>query len=334
GVFVWDWESWADLYLSCFRYLIRNRLRSPELARKPLVAATVAADHSAHASSVVPQTFSNPATGVNHRFAVGLPMAQIVAGLNTIQPESLMGYPSALHQLALEAREGRLKVAPRCLYCSGEPLFPETRSLLESTWKVPVINAWGASEAGGMGIQCGRGPGLHLSDDLVIIEPVDTAGRPVPPRVRSAKILVTNLYNPLLPLIRYEITDEITLLEERCPCGSAHRLVADVQGRLDDCFLYHGVGTVHPHIFRSRLGREANIIEYQVCQTDRGASILVRCRGPVDLVRVQRDLEGELRRQGLAHPEVSIAHVDRLERHVASGKLKRFVPQPRSTAES
>jgi hypothetical protein len=36
-----------------------------------------------------------------------------------------------------------------------------------------------AGRAGGGG--CFRGPGIHLSDDLVIVEPVDLAGRPVPP---------------------------------------------------------------------------------------------------------------------------------------------------------
>jgi hypothetical protein len=28
----------------------------------------------------------------------------------------------------------------------------------------------------------------------------------------------------------------VTLLERPCPCGSAHRLIADVQSRLDDVF--------------------------------------------------------------------------------------------------
>jgi phenylacetate-coenzyme A ligase PaaK-like adenylate-forming protein len=31
-----------------------------------------------------------------------------------------------------------------------------------------------------------------------------------------------------------------------CPCGSAHRLIADVQGRLDDSFRYSGDVVVHP----------------------------------------------------------------------------------------
>jgi hypothetical protein len=52
------------------------------------------------------------------------------------------------------------------------------------------------------------------------------------------------------PLIRYELTDQVVLLDEPCPCGSSHRRVADVQGRLDDRLVYGNVD-VHPHVLRS-----------------------------------------------------------------------------------
>ena len=56
-----------------------------------------------------------------------------------------------------------------------------------------------------LGFSCPNGPGLHLYDDLAIIEPVDAHGDVVGVGVPSAKILITNLFNTLLPLIRYEI---------------------------------------------------------------------------------------------------------------------------------
>jgi AAA ATPase domain len=53
---------------------------------------------------------------------------------------------------------------------------------------------------------------------------VDERGAPVPAGVRSAKVYLTHLFNPVLPLIRYERTDEVTVLDGRCPCGCAHRM--------------------------------------------------------------------------------------------------------------
>ena len=95
------------------------------------------------------------------------------------------------------------------------------------------------SEGGGVGIPCEHARS-HLSDDLLIVEPVDEDGLPVAPGERSAKVYLTNLFNRALPLIRYEITDEVTIAAEPCPCGSAHRCVSDIQGRLDDAFVYDG----------------------------------------------------------------------------------------------
>lgn len=81
---------------------------------------------------------------------------------------------------------------------------------------IPILNWWLCSEVGPMAIGCGKGPGLHLSDDLLILEPVDDENHPVANGQRSSKVLLTSLYNTALPLIRYELTDEITMLDERC----------------------------------------------------------------------------------------------------------------------
>lgn len=285
----------------------------------------VAAEQPTHLSGSLPRTFSNPTVMVTHRFPVTLPLERIVAGLNGVRPDVLNGYPSVLHQLTFEAQAGTLEISPKSVNSVAEPLLPEIRSVLEETWAVPVHNWWSCSEGGPMAISCGLRRGMHLSDDLLIVEPVDARGSAVPPGVPSAKVYLTNLYNPALPLIRYEITDEVTLLEDPCPCGSAHRLVEDIQGRLDDTFFYPGLGAVHPHVFRSRLGREHGIVEYQVRQTARGAAIAIRCRGEVDFASLQADIAFYLARLGLENPEVSAEPVESLDRH-SSGKLKRFVP--------
>ncbi len=327
GVFVYDWESWADCYLSCLRYTIRARLQSPQPTSGPTVIVAVAAEHATHMSSALPQTFTDPESMVAVRVPITLTIAEIVERLNRANPDALIAYPSILPELAHAARTGRLCISPRAIISASEPLLPEIRAVTEETWGAPVMNWWASSEAGGMGISCGRGPGMHLSDDLVIVEPVDAAGRPVPAGVRSAKVFVTNLYNPLLPLIRYEITDEIVMIpdDQGCGCGSAHRRLEDVHGRLDDLFVYDGVGAVHPHIFRSRLGRDRAIVEYQVRQTERGAAIAIRCRDAVDIPQLRTAIVGDLERLGLIAPEITVERVEHLERQT-TGKLKRFLP--------
>ena len=100
---------------------------------------------------------------------------------------------------------------------------------------------------------------------------------------------------------------------------------ADIQGRLDDVFTYPGGVAVHPHVFRSVLGRDARVIEYQVRQTLRGAEVLLRAHGPVDVEHFARALEAELNRVGCPQPLVTARIVEHIPR-VGVGKLKRFVP--------
>jgi phenylacetate-coenzyme A ligase PaaK-like adenylate-forming protein len=324
GVFVWDWDGWLVCNAGFMRWLIWRGMTDPALQGVAPVIATVAAEAPWHMTSAAPQTFSNPGITTT-RLAVTLPLAEIVAGLNDAQPVVLLGYPSMLRELAHEAKRGALRIAPKQIVGTSEPMLPEIRALLEQTWGAAVGNWWGTSEAGPTGISCHLGAGMHLAEDMMIIEPVDERGAPVPAGTPAQKVLLTNLINPLLPLIRYEVTDEVTVLDEPCPCGSAFRRVDDIQGRIDDVFRYASGVTVHPHVFRSPLSRAPAVIEYQVRQTPDGAHVQVRCAGNADIAKLGSEIAEHLRRVGLAEPRVSVEQVDAIARS-GSGKLKRFLP--------
>jgi len=323
GVFVYDWDEWATMYLGIQRIELRRQAEEERSRPGPIIMTTVAAGRASHASRALTQTFASTDRVIGG-IPITLPIDEIVAALNEQNPDLIFAYPSAILPLADKARAGELRIRPRRIMLGAEPVLPEIRATAEDTWNVPVINVYGSSEGGAMGIACGDGPGLHLAEDLCIIEAVDADGRTVAPGERSAKIYLTNLYNHTLPLIRYEITDEVTLLSGSCPCGSAHRLIEDPQGRLDDLFHY-GSLVVHPLLFRSPLGLCRDIIEYQVHQTARGADITVRCLGRPELKGLADDIRGKLITAGLDDPEVTITALDQLPRQ-DTGKLKRFIP--------
>jgi phenylacetate-CoA ligase len=319
GVFVYDWEGWLTYGLATFRNTVRWATTHPGVG--PVVVAVVAAERANHVGSALPQTFSNRALPF-HRVPVTLPVDEIVARLNEIQPTSLAGYPSMLHVLAEEARTGELRIRPGRVGSSAEPLLPEARHAIEEAWGVPVFNSYAASESV-IAAGCDAG-GCHIADDLIFLEPVDSSGNPVPIGATSEKVYLTNLYNVVQPLIRYEVTDEVTLLEGQCACGWSHRRIDDVHGRLDDVFSYNGV-KVHPHVFRSALARHGEVTAYRVRQTERGATIEAQLIGDLRVEDLRREIEGALRKVGLVNAEVAVTPVDSLDRG-ATGKLKRFVP--------
>jgi len=325
GVFVYDWDAWPSFYLSVHRFFQRDWNSDPDLDGIPQRAAVVMASRATHMSAAQAQTFTRPGTELRS-FPVTAPLEQIVAGLNQWQPTILLGYASMLHQLCFEARSGRLRISPRRIRSRAEPLLPRTRADLEDTWGVPVHDEWVCTE-GAAAATCGAGQGLHLSEDLVIIEPVDAAGRPVPAGVLSAKAYLTSLYNLALPLIRYELTDQVSFLSGACPCGTAFTRIAEVQGRTEDLFDYQPGIRVHPQAFRSPLGREPGVIEYQVRQTPAGADITVVTGGPVDAGRIGQEISTALSRLGLPDPVITISAAAALDR-TATGKLRRFIPLP------
>jgi phenylacetate-CoA ligase len=232
-----------------------------------------------------------------------------------------------MRQLAGEAEAGRLRIAPRLTATTSEPLLPEMRAAITDAWPVPLSNSFGSTE-GLMGGSCSAQRGLHLSDDLFIIEPVDAHGDPVPAGQRAAKVYLTSLANFTQPLIRYELTDEVTVLDEPCACGVTLLRIDDIQGRLDDAFTYPGGVTVHPFTFRSILGRDRNIVEYQVRQTPAGADVLIRTAGAVDSERICESLRVALRELGVVDAAVTMTQVESIERQ-STGKLRRFVPLAR-----
>jgi phenylacetate-CoA ligase len=354
GVFVYDWDGWTTLVLSIrnaflpvnlllwrllsFRPMgnvfVNSRMRKKK-ARKPqsqVQSVAVFADIASHMSHAMANSLAYPF--MDQEFPATLSIREIVDGLNSAQPESLSGYPSVLYRLTLEAKSGRLNISPKRISSGGEPLFPYIRQAVRDIWGPTVTNFWATSEGGTLAWSCGQGEGMHLNEDLQIIEPVDDYGRPVGPGVRGSKIYLTNLFNHVLPIIRYEISDQVTLLRaESCPCGSTLHRVEDIQGRQDDAFIYEGGVIVHPVVFWSAFERYPSVVEYQVKQTEHGVAIYLLTNGPVALEQVERDVAEYLEKSGLDNPEVSAKIVDKLERTPGVAKLKRFVPLASTRAE-
>ena len=148
GIFVFGWRDWAAAYAGFLRTSpVWDRAVTPELAAVPMRMAMVGARNATHMTSAIPQTFANPAVDIA-LFPVTQPIDQIVAGLNAYQPLALMGYPSMLALLAAEARAGRLRILPRRITTTSEPLLPEVRQALTESFCAPVANMYGTSEAG------------------------------------------------------------------------------------------------------------------------------------------------------------------------------------------
>jgi phenylacetate-coenzyme A ligase PaaK-like adenylate-forming protein len=322
GVYIWGWQFFVSIACLAWRTQARAERSGPPLG--PTRLAVLEAGAPPHASTPlfdVP-TAADMGTVV---IAAGAPFDEVLAAVAAARPTHLVGYPSVIGRLARAALAGDLRCHPVRVSTNSEPLLDEDRQAIANAWNAPVYNLWGSTEIGVQAVGCGLGDGLHICEDEVVLERVDENGAPVGPDEPAARTLATGLANRTFPFIRYDLGDDVALLPGPCECGSAFARVADIGGRRDDDFLYGSI-TVPAITFRHVLGTDPRVSEYQVVQTAAGADILAVGRPDVDALRVS--VVAALRGCGLSDPTVAIRAVDRIPRHQASGKLKRFIALP------
>ena len=200
---------------------------------------------------------------------VTLPINEIVQRLNAFQPAMFAGYASALGLLAQEQLEGRLDIHPSIVISSAEPLSDENRALIQQAFGVPPRNNYGCSEGGVMGYECKQGH-MHLNADWVIFEPVNAAYQPIPAGQLSDRTLITNLANRVMPIIRYELGDRVSLAAEPCSCGITLPVV-NVEGRTDEVLRFvAGEGQVVPVLplaLWSVIKETPGVLRFQAIQT-------------------------------------------------------------------
>lgn len=168
------------------------------------------------------------------------PTEQIVTQLNRFQPAMLGGYPSNLELLIDEQKSSRLHISPVIIMTGGEYLSDGLRHRLSEAFHCYVQTSYACTEGGTVACECIK-QHLHINDDWVIVEPVDSEGKPVPEGTLADKYLLTNLCNYTQPLIRYEVTDRIVLHKEPCPCGNPSPWL-EVEGRNDDVLCFTEAG--------------------------------------------------------------------------------------------
>jgi phenylacetate-CoA ligase len=313
GVFLADGREWATIISSYSRAQEWAGIRATLTSRTRL--AVVSSRVPWHQSALVGLSVDSPIIPVR-RFDAVSPLEQIVSGLNRWRPENLVCYASMARVLADEQLAGRLRITPRAVMCSSEVLTEETRRRIMQAFGVTPFNVYAATETAGIAADCELHR-MHLFEDLVIPEVVDENNLPVPPGVVGARILVTVLFSRTQPLIRYEMSDTLSLSPERCLCGRAFGLVGSVDGRAEDVLLLRrptgAEVAIHPNVFHRALEAPA-IREWQVVQ--QADSLLARIVAGPDASdeAIATAIRRELENAGASPPPIRIERADALAR--------------------
>lgn len=233
--------------------------------------------------------------------------------LAAFAPALLHGYPSSLDVLARAALDAGVRIrVGKAVYTGSESLLPAVRARLEEAFGVKVSNWYGNTEQCANIVECPEGR-LHQRWEHSYVE-----WQP------DGQMICTAFLELAMPIVRYRLSDVVTLSpEQRCPCGHAGRIVASIDGRIEDYVLGKD-GTRFgrlDHIFKTELP----IVEARLVQERPGAvRIEVVARRPLTR-REQDEVEHELHRRVGDDFDVEWRAVATLPRG-PSGKL-RFIEQ-------
>ncbi|MGL4595729.1 MAG: phenylacetate--CoA ligase family protein [Thermoguttaceae bacterium] len=162
-------------------------------------------------------------------------MHQFAAILSKKQPGLLFGHAHSLYLFALFLRHksSQTIIRPHGILSTCMVLHDHERKVIENTFQCPVTNRYGCEEVSLIASECDAHTGLHINSDCLYLELIDAEGNPVPPNT-PGRIVLTDLCNLAMPMIRYEVGDSASWADHNCSCGRNLPLLNRIEGRIAD----------------------------------------------------------------------------------------------------
>ena len=201
------------------------------------------------------------------------------------------GHAHSLYVLARGVRNQRIEtIRPKGVISTSMMLLPHERTTIEGVFGVKVFDRYGCEEVGLIGAECERHDGMHMNIDHLVIEFLREDGSRADPG-ELAHVVVTDLLNEAMPLIRYDVGDMAAERTGTCACGRGLPLMEGVAGRVAD-FLKRQDGTMVAGVslIENSLTKFRGMEQLQIVQ-DSLASIRLRIVPDPDFCeRVRADL--------------------------------------------
>jgi phenylacetate-CoA ligase len=190
--------------------------------------------------------------------------------INTYKPDLIRGYAGSLYEICRYAEINNLNIySPKVIVSAAETLNDDMRDQIERVFGKKLYNFYGSREVSNLAGECKDGL-MHSFAFWNYQELLDEHNLPVK-QGEEGKVVVTNLFNYSMPLIRYEIGDMAVLGPEHCSCGKVLPTFEKITGRITDHFILKNGATVPAEFFIHLLGVVCNtgeIKQFQVVQED------------------------------------------------------------------
>jgi phenylacetate-CoA ligase len=247
-------------------------------------------------------------------------MDEFLKKLQQHRPEAVFGYPNMLAALAKRASQIGLTVSIPKVAVTAEPLYDWQRDLFRQVFSAETFERYGSREIGTVASECNQHCGMHIFEPSYCFEVVNEAGNNVP-NGQMGELVVTDLFNYAMPLVRYRTGDMVVINDGYCPCGCTWRRIVRIGGRSVDMITRPDGSRVEGLVIISALRMSGFRLQVQVVQTT-PTSLIVRHLSSDRIPEPARDAFAERIREALGGViTVTYEPVEQL-RYDPSGKYR------------
>lgn len=190
------------------------------------------------------------------RVGSGLPALQWDT-IERVSPTVLIAVPSFIFKLIEYAKKNGIDYQNSSIkkaVCIGESLRNPDFSLntlgqkITELWDIDLYSTYASTEMSTAFTECEHGRGGHHHPELIIVEILDEAGRPVP-EGQAGEVVISTLQMEAMPLLRFKTGDLCEWHQDHCACGRTTLRLGPVIGRKKQMIKYKGTTLYPPALY-------------------------------------------------------------------------------------
>jgi phenylacetate-CoA ligase len=192
--------------------------------------------------------------------------------IKNFNPSYIYGYASSICQFIDEFIKNypdKLKI--KMIACTAEYLTQSQENILKRAFNLPVTDIYGAAEVGIISSRCPAG-NRHIPIESIVVN-IENKEKVPGNENEIGDVIVTDLNNYSMPIIRYEIGDRAYIKDKKCDCKRGLPLLSQVKGRkleyivgpegrrINSVFVYY--------LFKGLESIQKDVRQYQLIQEKR-----------------------------------------------------------------
>lgn len=181
--------------------------------------------------------------------------------------KSVLAYASSITALyQYMQRKGRKTSARvQCFITMSESFPDDVRQGIKEMFDCPVVSRYSNQECGLISQQCHLGTEYHVNTASFYVEILDL-DKDVPVEDGTlGRIVVTDLYNRAMPMLRYD-TGDLGVMSHECECGLHGKVLKRVEGRRSDFIRATNGGLLSPVSVINAMWEYSDLRQWQFIQ--------------------------------------------------------------------